>query len=100
MENNALLLLLESVLGKGKATSKGNYAFNCPLCNHHKPKLEINLETNSKMENPWHCWICDSKGKTIRSLLKTIKSKRACANPNPGFINQLEMFERKLLSSK
>ena len=53
--------------------SKGNYAFNCPLCNHHKPKLEINLETNSKMENPWHCWICDSKGKTIRSLLKTIK---------------------------
>ena len=73
MENNALLLLLESVLGKGKATSKGNYAFNCPLCNHHKPKLEINLETNSKMENPWHCWICDSKGKTIRSLLKTIK---------------------------
>jgi hypothetical protein len=48
MENNALLLLLESVLGKGKATSKGNYAFNCPLCNHHKPKLEINLETNSK----------------------------------------------------
>ena len=73
MENNALLLLLESVLGNGKPTSKGNYAFNCPLCNHHKPKLEINLETNSKMENPWHCWICDSKGKTIRSLLKTIK---------------------------
>lgn len=74
MENPALLILLESVLGKGYATSKGNYAFNCPLCTHHKPKLEINLKTNAKKENPWHCWICDSKGKTIKSLFKAIKA--------------------------
>ena len=74
MENPALIILLESVLGKGYATSKGNYAFNCPLCTHHKPKLEINLKTNAKKENPWHCWICDSKGKTIRSLFKAIKA--------------------------
>jgi DNA primase len=74
MENAALIVLLESVLGKGNSTSKGNYAFNCPLCTHHKPKLEINLKTNAKKENPWHCWICDSKGKTIKSLLKAIKA--------------------------
>ena len=74
MENAALIVLLESVLGKGQSTSKGNYAFNCPLCTHHKPKLEINLKTNAKKENPWHCWICDSKGKTIRSLFKAIKA--------------------------
>jgi DNA primase len=74
MENAALIVLLESVLGKGQSTSKGNYAFNCPLCTHHKPKLEINLKTNTKKENPWHCWICDSKGKTIRSLFKAIKA--------------------------
>jgi DNA primase len=74
MENAALIVLLESILGKGQSTSKGNYAFNCPLCTHHKPKLEINLKTNAKKENPWHCWICDSKGKTIRSLFKAIKA--------------------------
>jgi DNA primase len=73
-ENEALIILLESVLGKGHHTSKGNYAFHCPLCTHHKPKLEVNLKTNSKKENPWHCWICDSKGKTIRSLFKAIKA--------------------------
>jgi len=43
-----LLGLVESVLDKGKNTSRGNYAFHCPFCHHHKPKLEINLETNSK----------------------------------------------------
>lgn len=73
MVNGILLGLVQSVLGKGSATSKGNYAFHCPLCNHRKPKLEINLVPTSKNENPWHCWACDAKGKTISSLFKTLK---------------------------
>lgn len=67
-----LLGLVETVLDKGKHTSRGNYAFHCPFCHHHKPKLEINLETNSKGENTWHCWTCDSKGKSIYSLFKRL----------------------------
>jgi DNA primase len=74
MENTALLFLLESVLGKGQSTSKGNYAFKCPFCTHHKNKLEINLNTTSKRENFWHCWICNAKGKTLLSLFKKIKA--------------------------
>lgn len=73
MINGILLGLVQSVLGKGNATSKGNYAFHCPLCNHRKPKLEINLVPTSKNENPWHCWACDAKGKTISSLFKAVK---------------------------
>lgn len=73
MVNGILLGLVQSVLGKGHATSKGNYAFHCPSCNHKKPKLEVNLITNTKKENPWHCWACDIKGKTIQSLFKIIK---------------------------
>jgi len=73
MENAALLILLESVLGVGSKTSRGNYAFKCPFCTHHKNKLEINCVTNAKNENPWHCWVCEAKGKTIRSLLKRAK---------------------------
>jgi len=76
MVNGILLGLVQSVLGKGNATSKGNYAFHCPLCNHRKPKLEINLVPTSKNENPWHCWACDAKGKTISSLFKTIKVEK------------------------
>jgi hypothetical protein len=76
MENAALLILLESVLGASNRTSRGNYAFHCPFCPtpHHKPKLEINCVTNAKNENPWHCWVCEAKGKTIRSLLKQAKA--------------------------
>jgi DNA primase len=73
MENAALLILLESVLGPGDKTSRGNYAFKCPFCTHHKNKLEINAVTNEKNENPWHCWVCEAKGKTVKSLLKLMK---------------------------
>ena len=76
MVNGILLGLVQSVLGKGNATSKGNYAFHCPLCNHRKPKLEINLVPTTKNENPWHCWACDIKGKTIASLFKSLKTDR------------------------
>jgi DNA primase len=74
MENAALLVLVESVLGKGTSTSKGNYAFKCPFCSHHKNKLEVSLRTTAKKENFWHCWVCDTKGKTIRTLFKQAKA--------------------------
>lgn len=74
MDNPILLELLESVLGKGIATAKNNYAFHCPVCNHHKKKLEIKLNTNDKGENAYHCWVCSPplKGKTINSLFKKL----------------------------
>lgn len=74
MENAALLVLLESVLGASHKTSRGNYAFKCPFCQHHKNKLEINCVTDEKKQNPWHCWVCEAKGKTIKSLFKSIKA--------------------------
>lgn len=73
MVNNILLGLVESVLGKGSSTSRGNYAFHCPFCNHRKKKLEVNLVPNKKNENPWHCWVCDARGKTLNSLFKRKK---------------------------
>ena len=76
MENILLLNTVESVLGKGHKTSKGNYSFHCPFCNHRKPKLEINLVTNSKKENPYHCWVCNTKGKSILTLFKKLNASR------------------------
>jgi DNA primase len=72
MVNQALVSTLNSVLGVGKSTSKGNYAYHCPFCNHHKPKLEINLNETVNNENKWHCWVCDKRGKSVVKLFQLI----------------------------
>jgi len=72
MINQSLVALTNSVLGSGKATARGNYAYHCPLCHHTKPKLEINLSENPKGENPWHCWVCDKKGKKLYQLFRAM----------------------------
>ena len=73
MINQSLVALTNSVLGSGKQTARGNYAYHCPLCKHHKPKMEINMSENSKGENPWHCWVCDKKGKKLYQLFKAVE---------------------------
>lgn len=77
MENAALLILLESVLGKGQKTSRGNYAFVCPFHTSNPPgkkNFEIQLNTNEKNENKAHCWGCDAKFKTIRAIFRKLKT--------------------------
>jgi len=70
--NQLLITLTNSVLGKGHSTARNNQAYKCPFCNHHKPKLEINFSENTKGENPWHCWVCNKKGKKLATLFKQV----------------------------
>jgi transcription elongation factor Elf1 len=70
MDNISLLLgVVETVLGKGRRTSGNNFAFSCPVCNHRKPKLEINLASED-----YNCWTCSppTKGKSLYSLFKKL----------------------------
>jgi|TARA_R110000751_G_scaffold131843_1_gene234185 hypothetical protein len=71
--NVRILQLVETIIGKGSKKTDANYAFYCPFCNHRKQKLEINLETTEQGENFWHCWTCDSKGKTLISFFRRLK---------------------------
>ena len=36
--------------------------------------MEINFTENKKGHNPWHCWVCNTRGKTIPNLLKKIEA--------------------------
>ena len=74
MINELLVNLASKVLGQGKQTARGNRAFHCPLCNHSKPKLEINFTNNKKGHHPWHCWVCNEKGKYLNILFKKIRA--------------------------
>ena len=104
MINQLLVTLINSVLGTGKKTARGNMAYHCPYCNHHKPKLEINFTENKEGVNPWHCWVCDKKGKSIIPLLyqfkaspeKIAEAKSLVKDISPGFIKEVKSNFLKL----
>ena len=72
MVNQLLISLVNSVLGSGKKSARGNMAYTCPYCHHHKPKMEINFTENANGSNPWHCWVCHKRGKYIVGLFKSM----------------------------
>ncbi len=71
--NIELLSLIESVLGNGDRKARENYAFYCPNCKHHNKKLEIDLHTDSYLQNKWGCWVCGFKGRTVRALFRVLR---------------------------
>ena len=76
MDYTFLLGSIENLLGKSHKRARDNYAFHCPFCNHRKPKLEINMATNEEGKNFWECWVCQTRGQSIRSLLRQLKTPR------------------------
>ncbi len=62
-----IINILDSALGVGSSLKGNEQAHHCPFCNHHKKKLQVNLDTQR-----WHCWVCDSKGRSIQSLLRKL----------------------------
>lgn len=64
-QNEAVTKILHSHLGKSTPHKNGEKSFHCPFCNHHKKKLEVNVLTQK-----WHCWICNTRGARITSLLR------------------------------
>jgi DNA primase len=79
MDYSTLLGYIENLLGKGSPRARDNYAFHCPFCNHRKQKLEIKMSTDENGQNPWECWVCNTRGRTIRSLLRQLKVPRDTA---------------------
>ena len=98
MDYSFLLGSIENILGKSHKRARENHAFHCPFCNHRKPKLEINMATNEKGHNPWECWVCQTKGRTIRSLLRQLKTPRDTANEILKYVPKGATIEYKQLS--
>lgn len=64
--------LLKRAFGECELDRSGsNFAFRCPNCkpDKEKRKLVIKIDTGQ-----WHCWVCESKGKSISFLLKKYSS--------------------------
>ena len=48
---------------------RNEYLFYCPKCDHHKPKLSVNLEKNC-----FKCWVCDYTGRKVSRLVRSYGS--------------------------
>jgi len=62
-----VISILDTALGTGSSLKGNEQVHHCPFCHHHKKKLQVNLDTQQ-----WHCWVCDSKGRSITSLLRKL----------------------------
>ncbi len=68
---------LKSILDKalnetGKTRKTGDVKYHCKKCNHHKAKLEINLDSGE-----FHCWVCHFRGSNVIDLLKGSTSNKS-----------------------
>lgn len=98
MDYTFLLGSIENILGKSQKRARDNYAFHCPFCNHRKPKLEINMATNEEGKNFWECWVCQTRGRTIRSLLRQLKTPRDQAQEILKFLPKGAQIDFKPIS--
>ena len=98
MDYTFLLGSLENILGRSHKRARENFAFHCPFCNHRKPKLEINMHTTEEGKNFWECWVCQTRGQSIRSLLKQLKTPRQQAAEILKYLPKGSEIEYKGLS--
>ena len=65
--------LLNRVVGnRGRQLKKANeYMYWSPFTSHHKPKLQINTQTQK-----WHCWVSNQGGHKLYQLFKKLKASK------------------------
>ena len=88
------LRILEEILGNNYR-SNDEYLFFCPFCKHHKRKMSINISKNT-----YKCWICDSRGKNIYTLVRKFgnhfqKQKWQSFEENVDILDFDNIFEEK-----
>jgi len=81
--------LLEKVLGVSYQMKNGESAYHCPFCNHHKKKLQVNLETQK-----WHCWVCNKGGYKIGILLRKINAPKSLIKEVLQLVDEYVSYEK------
>ena len=70
--NKIVNLLNRVVNSTGRKLKKQNeYMYWSPFISHHKPKLQINIQTQK-----WHCWVSNVGGRTLFQLLKKVGASK------------------------
>jgi len=71
---NERFAFLDKAIGPGGLARDGiNAAFKCPSCGKDPKKLKLIVRIDNER---WHCWVCDIRGGSIRSLLRKFAPQR------------------------
>jgi DNA primase len=74
MSQKLLNLLTRAINSQATKTGQNyEYMFWSPFVQHHKPKLQINIQTQK-----WHCWVSESGGHNFFQLFKKINAPQKC----------------------
>ena len=87
--------ILSDVLGNFYREGYSQLLFHCPVCDHHKKKLSINVERNL-----FKCWVCGYSGRSIFRIIKrhgTYSDKKEWARLTQQV--EIENFSEKLFGS-
>lgn len=95
---NPIAQFLEDLLGLSQKGSKGNIKFVCPfpgcegrpsrLAGEHKLEVDAEgIEEEGKTVYRWHCWSCNSRGKSLKTLLKSMNA------PEHKFVELAELLK-------
>ena len=72
MSQLVINILDKALKSKGNKLKKTNeYMYWSPFVQHHKPKLQVNIETGK-----WHCWVSNQGGHILFQLLKQVNADR------------------------
>ena len=90
--NIALIQLLDKVLSsRGQSLSKSNeYMYWSPFVNHHKPKLQVNIQTGK-----WHCWVSNQGGHNFYQLFKKVNANQSQFKELTELLGDKPYFESK-----
>lgn len=65
---------LRALFGECDVAKNGlNVAFRCPACDAPREKRKLIVRTDNGL---WHCWVCDSRGRSVASLLRKFHPDR------------------------
>ena len=92
MSQKLLNLLTRAINSQATKTGQNyEYMFWSPFVHHHKPKLQVNIQTQK-----WHCWVSESGGHNFFQLFKKINIWESLnqAEENSGDSTPVLIFKR------
>lgn len=85
LRDESIIQALNALLNQSaKIRKQTDAVYYCPMCKHHKRKLEISIKTGK-----YNCWVCGFRGNSFSTLIKRL-------NGNSGFYKLLNVEQSSI----